>query len=383
MKTISILGSTGSIGTQTLQVIERFPDKFRVVGLAAGNNIDLIAEQINNFHPQVVSIKDESRIPCLKSKLKYTDVEICCGQEGAGRVATLEATDLVVSSMVGASGLRPTIAAVQAGKDVALANKETLVMAGQLITEEAKMRSVNILPIDSEHSAIYQAIKTSEKKYIKRIIITASGGPFLNTPAEQMCDISVEDALNHPTWKMGKKITIDSATLMNKCFEIIEAKWFFDLSADKIDVWIHPQSIVHSMVEFVDGSIISQMGLPDMKIPIAYCLEHPGRLDMKINNATPQSFNNLQFQEVDTRKFPSINYAFAALEHGGTLPAVMNAANEIAVQEFLEGTMGFNNILQTVDRVMSLHDNSVEYNYDTIIQSDLWAREKAKELIHN
>jgi 1-deoxy-D-xylulose-5-phosphate reductoisomerase len=383
LKNISILGSTGSIGTQTLEVISCFPDKFNVVGLAAGNNVDLLARQVIQFRPDMVSIKSESNVEQLKSKLNDAKIDILFGQQGAENVATHPGADLVVSAMVGASGLKPTIAAINADKDIALANKESLVMAGKLITEEAKNRNINIIPVDSEHSAIYQAIKTSDRKHLKRIILTASGGPFLNTPEEQMSNISVQSALNHPTWKMGKKITIDSATLMNKCFEIIEAKWLFDLSEDMISVWVHPQSIIHSMVEFVDGSIISQMGLPDMKIPISYSLNYPDRLNLNTIDASPSQFTNLEFTEVDTHKFPSINYAFYALKEGGTLPAVMNAANEVAVLEFLEGNISFTKILDTVKKVMDLHDNSAEYNYNTIIDSDLWARNKAREVIYN
>ncbi|NIP38122.1 MAG: 1-deoxy-D-xylulose-5-phosphate reductoisomerase [Candidatus Dadabacteria bacterium] len=383
MKNISILGSTGSIGTQTLEVISQFPQKFRVVGLAAGNNVDLAAEQVIKYKPTVVSIKSESNAKALESKIRNTKTQIVYGEKGAEEVASIPAAGLVVSSMVGASGLKPTIAAIKAGKDIALANKETLVMAGQLITEEARKNDVKIIPVDSEHSAIYQAIKTSDKKYVRRIILTASGGPFLNTPAEKIKDISVSDALNHPTWKMGNKITIDSATLMNKCFEIIEARWLFDMGCDMISVWIHPQSIIHSMVEFVDGSIISQMGLPDMKIPISYSLNYPERLDLNIGSAEPGAFSNLEFGEVDTGKFPSINYAFSALKEGGTLPAVMNAANEVAVTEFLEGNIGFTKILETIKNVMDLHDNSLEYNYNNIISSDLWARNKAQEILRN
>ncbi len=383
MKNISILGSTGSIGTQTLEVISCFPDKFKVVGLSAGNNIDLLAKQATQFRPDMLSIKSESNIGELKSKLNDDNIDIFFGEQGASNVASHPDADLVISAMVGASGLKPTITAIKAGKDIALANKETLVMAGKLITEEAKNRDVNIIPVDSEHSAIYQVIKISDRKHLKRIILTASGGPFLNTPAEEMNNISVASALNHPTWKMGKKITIDSATLMNKCFEIIEAKWLFDLSDDMISVWIHPQSIIHSMVEFIDGSIISQMGLPDMKIPISYSLNYPDRLNLEIDNASPSNFTNLEFKEVDTAKFPSINYAFYALKESGTLPAVMNAANEVAVLEFLEGNISFTKILDTVKKVMDLHDNSIEYNYNTIIDSDLWARNKAKEVIYN
>lgn len=383
MKNISILGSTGSIGTQTLEVISGFPQKFNIVGLAGGNNIDLLAEQVIKYRPKIVSIKSEANAAALESKLKNIKTHIVYAEKGAEQVASHPEADLVVSSMVGASGLKPTLAAIKQGKDIALANKETLVMAGQLITDEAKKNNIKIIPVDSEHSAVYQAIKTSDKTYVKRIILTASGGPFLNTPVNEMKDISVSQALNHPTWKMGNKITIDSATLMNKCFEIIEAKWLFDLSNEMIDVWVHPQSIIHSMVEFVDGSVMSQMGLPDMKIPISYSLNYPERLNLNINSVQPGEFSNLQFEEVDTTKFPSINYAFHALKEGGTLPAVMNAANEIAVMEFLEGNIQFTQILKTIKDVMDLHNNSQDYNYEAIMESDKWARNKTREILSN
>ncbi len=360
-----------------------FPQKFNVVGLAGGNNIDLLAEQIINYRPKIVSIKSESDAAVLESKVKNIKTQIVYSEKGAEQVASQPEADLVVSSMVGASGLKPTLAAIEQGKDIALANKETLVMAGQLITDESKKNNTKIIPVDSEHSAIYQAIKASDKEYVKRIILTASGGPFLNTPVNEMKDISVSQALNHPTWKMGNKITIDSATLMNKCFEIIEAKWLFDLSNEMIDVWVHPQSIIHSMVEFIDGSVISQMGLPDMKIPISYSLNYPERLNLNIKSVQPGEFSNLQFEEVDTTKFPSINYAFHALKEGGTLPAVMNASNEVAVMEFLDGNIQFTQILKTIKEVMDLHNNSQDYCYEAIMESDKWARNKTREILSN
>lgn len=383
MKNISILGSTGSIGTQTLDVISGFTESFNIVGLSAGKNIDLLYKQIKQFNPSIVSVIDESSAQILANKLKSSKTEVLFGEEGAISVACHPKTDLVVSAMVGASGLIPTLSAIRSSKDIALANKETLVMAGKLITEEANKYNVTIFPVDSEHSAIFQLLSSSEKKFLKRIIITASGGPFLDTPFEKLHNISVESALNHPTWKMGRKITIDSATLMNKAFEVIEAKWLFDVTSDMISVWIHPQSIIHSIVEFVDGSMISQMSLPDMKIPISYALTYPDRLNLNINNVNPNNFSCLEFKEVDYDKFPSINLAFRVLEDGGTLSAVMNASNEIAVNAFLERKIGYIDIVKTVERVMNCHSNSSEYNLEQILYVDECSREKTKQLIYN
>ncbi len=286
MKKISILGSTGSIGTQTLDVISQHPDKFRVVALAAGKNIDLLKEQILKFRPLAVSVEDEKSASMLASQISTSQTQILYGQDGAETLAQMNEADLVVSAMVGASGLRPTLAAAKSGKDIALANKESLVIAGEVLTKEVEKNGGRLLPIDSEHSALFQALECGERRHVKRLILTASGGPFLNTPNCELENVSVEVALDHPTWKMGKKITIDSATLMNKGFEVIEAKWLFGFDPEDISVWIHPQSIVHSMVEYIDGSVISQMGKPDMRIPIAFAISYPDRISLNCNTVS-------------------------------------------------------------------------------------------------
>jgi len=383
LKNISILGSTGSIGRQTLEVVSRYPEKFRVVGLTAGENIGLLRDQILEYGPEVVSVKDEGLARALRSEVGDGRVEILYGTEGASAVASYETNNLVVSAIVGASGLVPTLSAVKAGKDVALANKESLVAAGELLTAEAERKGVRIIPVDSEHSAIFQALETNGAEFAKRLIITASGGPFLNTPAEELGGVTVETALNHPTWKMGDKITIDSATLMNKGFEVIEARWLFGFEAERISVWIHPQSIVHSMVEYIDGSLISQMSLPDMRIPIAYALSYPERMYMNGHRIEPENFRELSFRDVDTEKFPSISLAFGALREGGTMPAVMNGANEIAVRAFLVREIGFTDIVSIVEKVMSLHPNRPAESLEAVLESDAWAREKARTLIRN
>lgn len=383
MKNISILGSTGSIGRQTLEVISRYPERFRVLGLSAGENIGLLLEQIREFRPEAVSVKDSGLAESLRSRLGDTRVEILSGTEGASGIAALDSNDLVVSAMVGASGLVPTLSAVKAGKDVALANKESLVVAGEILTGEAERKGVRIIPVDSEHSAIFQALETCGKEYAKGLIITASGGPFLDTPAAELGGVTVEVALDHPTWKMGDKITIDSATLMNKGFEVIEAKWLFGFDPERISVWIHPQSIVHSMVEYIDGSLISQMSLPDMRIPIAYALSYPERMFMNGHRVMPENFRELTFRGVDNEKFPSISLAFSALREGGTMPAAMNGANEVAVRAFLMREIGFTDIVRIVEKVMSIHQSSPAESLESVLESDAWARDKARILIKN
>ncbi len=383
MKKISILGSTGSIGTQTLDVISQHPDKFRVVALAAGKNIDLLKEQILKFRPLAVSVEDEKSASMLASQISTSQTQILYGQDGAETLAQMNEADLVVSAMVGASGLRPTLAAAKSGKDIALANKESLVIAGEVLTKEVEKNGGRLLPIDSEHSALFQALECGERRHVKRLILTASGGPFLNTPNCELENVSVEVALDHPTWKMGKKITIDSATLMNKGFEVIEAKWLFGFDPEDISVWIHPQSIVHSMVEYIDGSVISQMGKPDMRIPIAFAISYPDRISLNCNTVSPESFGKLSFQDVDFEQFPSLSLAFDALREGGTMPSVMNGANEVAVSAFLSGQMKFTGIVSTVKKVMEVHKTQPANTLDAVLQSDLWARNTAQSLIEN
>ena len=299
MKKVSILGSTGSIGTQALEIIDLFPDKFKVLGLSAGKNIQLLNDQIGKYKPRIAAVENEELAETLKKMLKHGQTEILYGEEGYSEVSSLAEVDTVISSIVGSAGLVPTLAAVKAGKKVCLANKESLVIAGELLTKEAAASNSSILPVDSEHSAIFQALNGSNRDDVRRLIITASGGPFRETPKEKLGEVTVENALNHPTWKMGKKITIDSSTLMNKGFEVIEARWLFNMPVESISVWIHPQSIVHSMVEYIDGSVISQLSLPDMKIPISYALSYPERLPIKETESKPVDFTELTFEEVD------------------------------------------------------------------------------------
>ncbi len=383
MKKISILGSTGSIGRQTLDVISKHPDKFSVIGLSAGKNVELLKEQIIKYRPQAVSVENEESARALASALGSSKTKIVHGQQGAQAIAEMDGADLVVSAMVGASGLRPTLAAAKAGKDIALANKEALVIAGEVLTSEVEKNGGRLLPIDSEHSALFQALACGERKDVKRLILTASGGPFLKTPKNELGNVSVEVALNHPTWKMGKKITIDSATLMNKGFEVIEAKWLFGFDSNQISVWIHPQSIVHSMVEYIDGSVISQMGKPDMRIPIAFAISYPQRISMDCNTVSPESFGELSFEPVDYDQFPSLSLAFDALGEGGTMPSVLNGANEVAVSAFLSGQMEFTGIVRTVGKVMELHKTLPANTIDAVLESDDWARNTAQSLIDN
>ncbi len=384
MKNISLLGSTGSIGVQTLDVISQHGDKFNVLGLSAGRNIDLLRHQINKFKPSVVSVLAQEDALKLSKELSGKSIEVLYGSNGANEVATIDDVDMVVSAMVGASGLEPTLKAVNKGKDIALANKETLVIAGELITNQASKKNVKIIPVDSEHSAIFQVLSNSEKNFVKRIILTASGGPFLGFSEEELKKVTVESALNHPTWKMGEKITIDSATLMNKAFEIIEARWIFNMPQDKISVCIHPQSIIHSMVEFIDGSILSQMSIPDMRIPISYALSHPNRISLNIQdgNNLPKEFSNLSLENVDEERFTALKLARKALENGGTLPAVMNGANEVAVNAFLNRKIKFIDILIIVEKVMNMHNNSSSVSYEAIKESDKWARNTTEQLLN-
>lgn len=382
MKKVSILGSTGSIGTQTLEVISQFPGKFEVIALGAGSNIELLKNQIEKFQPKIAVVKNEEYADKLLRNLSSRQTEIIYGEDGYNKIATLTEADIVISSMVGSSGLKPTYAAIEAGKTVGLANKESLVVAGQVLTEAAKKSGSQILPIDSEHSAIFQALNGSPKSEVKKLIITASGGPFRNTPADELTNVTVESALNHPTWKMGNKITIDSSTLINKGFEVIEARWLFDINVESISVWIHPQSIVHSMVEFIDGSIISQLSIPDMKIPIAYALSYPDRLPLSKSEAKPVDYSLLSFEEVDFNKFRGLGLAFYAIKEGGTMPAVLNAANEIAVNEFLNKKIKYTDIVSIIEKVMELHKREDIFSIEDSLVADRWARSVAKSIIN-
>lgn len=386
MKNIIILGSTGSIGRSTLEVISKFSDKFKVVGLTAGKNISLLIEQIEQFSPKIVAVSDERTYKNLKSQippLKYQNIEILFGAEGISHVAEMPDADIVISAIVGSAGLLPTIAAIKTGKVVGLANKETLVMAGSLVMSLAKKHGATILPVDSEHSAIFQCIKGHPKNSIKKIILTASGGPFVGKKLEELEYVSPENALKHPNWNMGKKITIDSATLMNKGLEVIEAHYLFDIPLEKIDVLIHPQSIVHSIVEFIDGTYIAQLSRPDMKGPISYALSYPERLHDVVETIDWEKLSGLTFQKPDCRTFSCLSLAYLALKIGDTMPAVLNASNEIAVAAFLDGIIGFNTIPVIIEKVIKSHKLQPADNIDIILEADRWAREAAREEIKN
>jgi len=381
MKKLAILGSTGSIGVTTLSLVERFPDRFRVVALAAGKNLEKLKEQVRLFQPELVSISSEADAKDLRAHLPGFRGEILSGPEGPLAVATYPEADMVMAALVGAVGLPPTLAAIQAGKTIALANKEALVIAGELMTREAKKHGVRLLPVDSEHNAIFQALQGHARERVKRIILTASGGPFLRRSAEELTAVSIEEALQHPTWKMGSKITIDSATLMNKGLEVIEARWLFDLPPEQVAVIIHPQSIVHSMVEYVDGSVLAQLGIPDMAIPISYILSYPDRLPLTHLPALDLAAAQLTFFPPDFVKFPCLGLAYEALAQGGTGPAALNAANEVAVASFLSGLMRFSDIAALNRRVLDAHNTQPVTNLEALLEVDRWARVQARGVL--
>jgi 1-deoxy-D-xylulose-5-phosphate reductoisomerase len=377
LKGLSILGSTGSIGVSTLEVVRRNPDKFKVVSLAAGTNRELIEEQAREFKPAFLSVSSEEDSIELSRALSC---EVGFGTEGAKKAAAYTGVDLTVSAISGAAGLVPTISAIRAGKDIALANKEALVMAGSIIMGEAKERDIKIFPIDSEHSAIYQSLVGHRTEDIRRIILTASGGPFLSKSAEELQRVTPAEALNHPNWDMGKKISVDSSTLLNKGLEVIEARWLFDLPPEKISVLVHPQSIVHSMVEYVDGAIIAQMGTPDMKGPISYALSYPERVAGS-TEFVDLTAKPLEFAEPDMERFPCLGLAFKALEAGGTMPAVLNGADEVAVEAFLDGRLPYTGIYEIIKSVMEAHVVEREPSLDDVLRADAWARAEAEGFI--
>lgn len=377
MKSLSILGSTGSIGLSTLDVVRRHPDRFSVAGLAEGHDVEALSRQIREFNPSIVSVRDEASAAQLRDMLDGNLPEICWGIDGAARVGEAEEADMVVSAIVGAAGLVPTVRAIKAGKDIALANKETLVVAGQLVSDLVRKHNVRLLPVDSEHSAIFQSLEGHRTEDIERIILTASGGPFRTTPAEELLRVGPEQALKHPQWDMGAKITIDSATLMNKGLEVIEAHWLFGMPADRIGVVVHPQSIIHSMVEYIDGCVMAQLGAPDMRAPIAYALSFPERCESGIQKLDLTKVATLTFEEPDTERFPSLRLAFDALRAGGTYPAVLNAANEIAVASFLDRQIGFTDIPAIVEKTMDAHKPENTVDLDHYLAVDRWARETA------
>jgi 1-deoxy-D-xylulose-5-phosphate reductoisomerase len=382
MKQLSILGSTGSIGRNALRIVEMFPRQFGVKALAAKSNIALLAKQIEQFGPELAVVYDEEAAEHLKDKLPAgVKVDILYGEAGYLTAASAGGIDMTLTAVVGAAGLLPTLAAIEAGKTIALANKETLVMAGEIVAKKAAQKSVQILPVDSEHSAIFQCLQGHRKADLAKILLTASGGPFLNRPANEFSNISKAQALNHPNWAMGPKITIDSATLMNKGLEVLEAKSLFGVSEDMIEVVIHPQSVIHSMVAYRDGSIIAQLGIPDMKGAIAYALSYPERLPLNQPLPDFSGKQDLTFQKPDLEKFPCLALAFKACKIGNTMPAVLNAANEVAVQAFLHQKISFTDIARTVSQTMEAHDVAADPQLSDIIATDQWARQKAQGFI--
>jgi 1-deoxy-D-xylulose-5-phosphate reductoisomerase len=382
MRNIALLGSTGSIGMSTLDLVRQFPERFKIHGMVAGRNLKRFAAQIREFSPQCVAIKNAEDVPRLGQMLGKKRPEILWGERGATEVAIANEVEIVLAAIVGGAGLVPTLRAVWAGKEIALANKEALVMAGETIINAAKEKGVRLLPVDSEHSAIFQCLQGNRRDEVDKLILTASGGPFLRTPLNRLAKVTVEQALKHPNWKMGQKITIDSATMMNKGLEVVEARWEFDIQPGQIDVVIHPQSVVHSMVRYQDGSIIAQLGIPDMRIPIAYALAYPHRLKGTWKPLEPTQHSELNFLPVEKKRYPALQLAYDALKTGGSMPAVLNAANEIAVAAFLEGRVGFRDIHRIIEKTMQRHAPKHPREVDEILEVDRWAREKALSLIH-
>jgi 1-deoxy-D-xylulose-5-phosphate reductoisomerase len=381
MKGLSILGSTGSIGTNVLRVVDAFPGRFEVVGLAAGGNVEVLAEQVARHRPKVVSVADGAALERLSRLVDLSGLRAVAGREGMVEVATREEARMVVASAVGAVGLVPTYRALEAGKDVALANKETLVMAGELMLARAREAGARLLPIDSEHCALHECLDGRRPEDVRRLILTASGGPFRDLPRETFDRITREEALAHPTWRMGPKITIDSATLMNKGLEVIEAHWLFGMPAAMIDVLIHPQSVVHSMVELVDGTVLAQLGVTDMRMPIQYALSYPEKWDAAIPGLDFTKAMPLDFAPPDRAKFPCLSLAYCALERGGTAPAALNAANEEAVAAFLDGRAPFPAIPESIQEVLDTEPKAAAPALEDVLEADRRARERARQAL--
>jgi 1-deoxy-D-xylulose-5-phosphate reductoisomerase len=376
MKNVVLLGSTGSIGTSTIKVANDLPDQIRLIGLAAGNNVDLLLEQTRKHKPAAVSINDPAKAKELKNILGTT-AEVSSGNEGLLKLATMPEADIVLIAIVGTAGLQPALAAIRAGKDIAIASKEILVMAGETVMSEARKYGVRVLAVDSEHSAIFQCLDGKPSDSVRKLWLTASGGPFRKTPKADFAGITVEQALKHPSWVMGRKITIDSATLFNKALEMIEARWLFDIEMARVDVVVHPQSVVHSMVEYVDGSMIAQLSTPDMCLPIQYALTYPERAKSDRVQTSLAKFGSLTFEEPDIERFPALALARRAGEIGGTLPAVLNAANEVAVEAFVNRKLSFLGITETVRRTMDAHKIVAHPTLEQILEADAWARKAA------
>ncbi len=369
MKKISILGSTGSIGTQTLEVVRENGD-ISVLGLAAGNNIDLLENQIREFHPEKAAVWSEERAKELRLRIADTDTKVCSGMDGLIEIAVMEGAQMVVTAMVGMIGIRPTMEAIKAGKDIALANKETLVTAGHLIMPLAERRGVSILPVDSEHSAIFQSLQGNEANQVKKILLTASGGPFRGKKQEELLEIRAQDALKHPNWTMGAKITIDSSTMVNKGLEVIEAKWLFGLGVEDVQVVVQPQSVIHSMVEYADGAVMAQLGTPDMKLPIQYALYYPERRYLPGERLDFWKIGKLDFEKPDMDTFYALKLAYEAGEKGGSLPTVFNAANELAVSMFLKGDIKYLEIVEIIEDCMSVHKNIEIPSLEQILETE-------------
>jgi len=383
LKNICLLGSTGYIGTNALKIIKENPERYQIIALGGGRNIDLLLNQIKEFKPLFAVVINSDLANELKSKLSNTtNIEILYGTKGYIEIATLSDVNMAIAAMTGSSGLLPTFSAITAGKDVALANKETLVMAGSLLINESKKLGVNIYPIDSEHSAIQQSIQGHSREDLKKIILTGSGGPFKDFSIEELSKVTPEEALKHPKWKMGRKITIDSATMMNKGMEAIEAKWLFNVKIDQIEILLHPQSIIHSMVEYMDGSIIAQLAPTDMRIPISYALSYPRHLKVDLPSLNLLDIEKLSFGKPDKKRFRCLDLALAAGKTGESMPAVLNGANEIGVNAFLEGKIGFLEIPQLIEKTMEKHETFAINSIDKVIEADQWAKSMAKKILN-
>ncbi|MEF9991643.1 MAG: 1-deoxy-D-xylulose-5-phosphate reductoisomerase [Romboutsia sp.] len=382
MKKISILGSTGSVGRQTLEVVRENRDKFEVVAISANSSVDLLLEQIKEFKPKYVAVYDKTSALRLK-RIIPTDIniEVLSGMEGLKSISSLNEIDVLLTAIVGMIGLVPTLEAIKSGKDIALANKETLVCAGSLVMSEAKKHNVKILPVDSEHSAIFQCLNGEKNREIEKLILTASGGPFRGNKKEDLLNVTKNQALKHPNWSMGRKISIDSSTLMNKGLEVIEAKWLFDVDYNDIDVVVHPQSIVHSMVQFIDSSVIAQMGCPDMKLPIQYALSYPDRIENNFERLDFSKWSTLTFEKPDLDTFPCLKLAYDSIKMGGTYSAALNSANEVLVNEFLEDKIGFYDIPYYIEKTLEVHNSISEATLEEILEVDRWSREFIRKSI--
>lgn len=382
MKQIAILGSTGSIGTQTLDVVRQHPEEFSVYALSAHRSLDLLIQQALEFNPAVVCIADENLYQPLREALSDLPIQVMAGEKAIAEMVTIPAIDVVVAAMVGYAGLRPTIEAIKANKTIALANKETLVVAGEIICRLAQRHKVSILPVDSEHSAIFQSLVGENMASVEKLLLTASGGPFRSFTYEQMQDVTAAQALQHPNWEMGAKITIDSASMMNKGFEVIEARWLFDIPVEKIQVLVHPQSVVHSAVQFVDGSVKAQLGTPDMRMPIQYALTYPQRWQSNVPRLDLFATKQLTFEEPDLQRFPNLRLAYEAMAKGGNMPCVLNAANEVVNLAFREAKCGFLQMSEVIERTMETIDFIAQPTYEDYVQTDKLARKIATNLLN-